>query len=104
MKELYLITIRGEEGIEKIVYPTINKEDAINTLNQILKELDESQKKYGEMWRNGEIDKLCDMLFEKKITQKELDYAHQDPDEYCIMKWNGENFSCNCTELKREKT
>jgi hypothetical protein len=100
VKEYYLIIRHGYEGIQEIVYPTDNKDDVILKFNSILENIKIAREKYG----NYESEDLIDMLLKKEITNKDIDYAkHNNPEDYCIYKWNGEKFGCACEELNVQK-
>jgi hypothetical protein len=107
LKELYVIVLCGCEGIDSLVYATLDKEDAVNAIktlkNDITKAIEHQNKVFEEFGseENEQWNTVWDrMYFNKEITNKEHDDAcFKDPDAYCIRKWNGIEFSCVCSEL-----
>ena len=110
MKELYVIVRCGYEGIEKLVYPTLSQDDAVNKIKELRKNITdaiEHKNKVLEEFGTGideNLDTIWDkMLFDKKITYEEYENSnHINPDSYCIRKWSGNEFYCACKELDVE--
>lgn len=118
--ELYLIFKCGYEGIERVLFPTHDPKEAASKIIEIRnaihsarqdrekfleihgKETDEHcldawDRHYFAIDEDGSISKE-----DKRIASDKFDYSKwQEPDAYCVQKWDEENkeFKCFCKEL-----
>ena len=108
MEEIFVIIQCGYEGIDKLVYATLNSTDAINKINELKQNIlaaREHRKQViaelgGDLNDSVNTDTDWDkLLYDNKITRQEYeDACCNDPDQYCIQKWDGETFKCVCQE------
>lgn len=119
---LYLVIKCGYEGIDELVFPTLDATEAANKVLEIRKKIDELQKRRIEVLEKfGKDDKgeyLHDAHYQDawdrmglpkgengtgEITSEEWDMGrHGEPDAYCVRKWDGNKFECVCKELNVE--
>ncbi len=113
---MYLVIKRGYEGIEELVYLTADKDDVINKINslkdvinkaklhkeQVIKDAgilnDEQLEKYID--EHEYEDPWDELQKSNKIELKEyMDGKWENPDDYCVLLWDGNEFKCCCQEL-----
>lgn len=96
MESLYLIIECGHEGIESILFPTQDPEEAKEKVIFLRKSIIEAKAKrhsFGE-------DKWKEMMNADEITWEEYERGeYGKADSYCAQKWNGQKFVCCCPEL-----
>ena len=110
MKEQYLIIKCGYEGIEKLSYLTDNPEDAKKKILSIRKDIQDNCDKVkdlgididGDYWELSE--KVGKLYIDEKISQEIYASFSDNPDQYCVQKWNGKDFECCCKELGVESS
>ena len=102
MKNLYLLIKCDYEGIEKIIFPSDDPNKIINELKSIRSKitlakerrnkLSDDEHKHHEMWSN---------LAENNEIDWETYYIgeYDKEEQYCILKWDGNEFKCYCKEL-----
>ena len=119
--KLYLIVEVGYEGIDELIFPTENPEEALNKVYEIRAEIISLDKRRievleaagkdenGDYKTDGMFSDAWDVMgLPKKDKTRELTsrewrlgkYGMQNLASYCIRKWDGENFKCCCEELK----
>jgi hypothetical protein len=119
---LYLVIRCGYEGIDELVFPTLDAKEASEKVLEIRKKIVELQKRRIEVLeRFGKCDDgqyKVDELFQdawdrmglpqkeggtREITSEEWYMGrYANPDAYCVRKWDGSKFECVCQELKVE--
>jgi hypothetical protein len=106
---IFVVIRCGYEGIEKLIYASADGKDAslmVKNLRQDIFNAREHRKKVFEEFGEGvdeEYNDVWDKMYcDKKITEKEWNDSHTEPDSYCVQKWDGQNFSCACKELDCE--
>lgn len=107
MNEIFIIIQCGHEGIEKLLFATTDKNEAINKVNElkskILIAIEHKNKILDEFGR--EEDENCNTYYDRMCMNQEISFEEydnatfQDPNAYCIQKWDGKEFSCVCNEL-----
>lgn len=119
---LYLVIECGYEGIERLVFPTLDAKEASDKVLEIRKKIIELQKRRFEVLekfgkdKDGEYleDEHCQDAWDRmglseksggtgELTSEEWKMGrHGEPDAYCVRKWDGKSFECVCKELKVE--
>lgn len=119
---LYLVIKCGHEGIEELVLPTVDSTEAANKVLSLRKQIVNLQKRRIEILEKHGKDEDGDYLEDEdcldawdkmgfptklggtgEITSEEHDLGkYGEPDAYCVMKWDGDKFSCACKELNIE--
>lgn len=109
IKEAYLVIEQGYEGIQGLLYLTLNAEEARDKVmelkNSIIKAKEHKAKVLEEFGSEQdenyytEWDRMC--IVHETIQFEEYDKAeYKNPDDYCVVKWDGTEFSgCRCTEV-----
>jgi len=108
MTENYLIIKCGYEGIDRLVYLTSYPSDAIEKINLLRKKVLDAIEKKNKIFaeRGEEVDENFDDIYDRMLSDGEIEWEeynlgkYEDPDSYCIQKWDGESFKCVCDELK----
>jgi len=111
--EFYLVIECGYEGIEKLIFPTTDPQEAANKVKEIRQEIAELQAQRAELLEKKpqlppeeQIEKedfedaWDKLLYDEGITQDQWEKGRfGKPDAYCVQKWDGKEFKCCCPEL-----
>jgi hypothetical protein len=107
--EIYTIIYVGYEGIDDLIYSTINKEDVILKIKSLKEFASEKKNKYNEFVKENsdktqeEIDDLIDNLIgiNNERFMELTDFT--DPDRYCVMVFkesiDDNGYTCCCEQL-----
>ncbi len=109
-KKLYVVIRCGYEGIESLVFGSLNGTEASNKVKSLRQDILNAvahRKKVLDEFGREEDENFSDawdrMYYEGKISNKEHDNSKfMEPDAYCVMKFDGDKFSCACKELDCE--
>lgn len=108
--EVFVVIQCGYEGIEGLIYATADGEEASAKVKSLREKILQAQERmkailaeHGEE-EDDEFRNYYDRMLEKdEITWEEYDNAkYNNPDSYCVQKWDGEQFKCVCKELDCE--
>ena len=105
MEEQFLIIKCGHEGIEKLCYLTINPKDVKDKILSLRKDIQDNRDKVKEFDIDPDCDewevkeKIGELYVNEKISQEVYTSFYDNPDQYCVQKWNGKEFECCCKEL-----
>ena len=107
MKEQFLIIKCGYEGIENLCHLTDDPKDAKNKILSLRKDITDKQNEVkdlgididldGDYWELSE--KVANLYVDEKISREVYQSFSDNPDQYCVQKWNGKEFECCCKEL-----
>ena len=105
MKEQFLIIKCGYEGIEDLCYLTNDSKDVIYKILSLRKDIQDNRDKVkdfdidldGDEWEVKE--KISELYVDEKISYEVYSSFSDNPDQYCVQKWNGKEFNCCCKEL-----
>ena len=107
MKGLYLLMYIGFEGIEKVLLPTMDKQEVLDKYNELRQEIIDAKEKRIEL--NLVEDENLDYADEWKRIMKLVDENPEyydiinksDMDDifYCIQQFDGNDFKCVCKDL-----
>lgn len=112
MESFFIIIQVGYEGIDGLLFPTTNPNEARDKIKQLRQEIVDALKhrdavlaEFGSEEDEDFHDAWERMYIDEKITYQEYHNSkYVKPDQYCIQKWDGENFTCCCKELGCEPT
>ena len=116
IKEAYLVVLCGCEGLEKLVYLTDDKDDAINKMKSLKEDILKAQA------HKEQVDKDAGILTDEDLYKYEKEHGYESPwdklhsdekitweewengsminvDDYCVRRWDGTKFKCVCKEL-----
>lgn len=104
--EIFVVIECGYEGIENLSYATTDSKLAVERTKSLRAEIlaaKEHKKKVLEEFGDEEDENCHDawtrMYLSGELDHKEHDLEYKDPDSICLQKWDGNKFSCACTEL-----
>jgi hypothetical protein len=103
--EHYLLIKCGYEGIEQLIMPSYEPNTLIDKINDIRNKImtaKEHRKRVNTeagQDENTVVDAWGDMYVAEEITGDEWDLGLEEPEAYCIQKWDGVCFNCCCREL-----
>ena len=105
MEKQFLIIKCGHEGIEKLCYLTNDPKDVKGKILSLRKDIQDSRDKLKDFGIDIDGDyfeiseQIAKLYIDGKINQKIYDSFSDNPDQYCVQKWNGKEFDCCCKEL-----
>ena len=102
--EAYLLIQCGYEGIEGLLHLSESKEEVISKINELRAEIKRVNYKIAELTKEFDVENIRELEIEDlvkagKITWEESHLSYTEADSYCIMKWDGKEFKCVCSEL-----
>lgn len=102
---IFVVIRAGHEGIEGLLYASVNKNDAIEEVRKLRKVIihDKAHREAvlqdseeGD-WNEDAWDRL---YYDEKIDDEtHANGAYEDPDAICIQEWDGKEFKCVCADL-----
>lgn len=104
---VYVVIKCGYEGIEGLIYSTLNADEAtekVKTLRDEILRAKSRMNKIIEEFGNEEDEDYNThydrMQLAGEISYEEYSMAKYDkPDAFCAQKWDGKSFGCACKEL-----
>ena len=104
---VFVVIKCGYEGIEGLIYATLNADDAtqkVKTLRDEILSAKSRMNKINEEFGEDEDEDYTThydrMQMNGEITEEEYSMAKYDkPDAFCVQKWDGKSFGCACKEL-----
>jgi len=107
---VYVVIKCGYEGIEQLVYATLNAEEVTEKVKTLRDEIlsaksrmNKINEEFGEEEDEDYNTHYDRMQISGEITWEEYSMAkYSNPNAYCAQKWNGKSFGCACKELNCE--
>jgi len=107
LSEIFVIIKYGFEGIDKLVYVTNSADDASDKVKSLRQEtLNAKERMQRILSEHGdEEDENFDNYYDRMLKKKEIEWSEyekakfENPDAYCVQKWDGQKFSCACQEI-----
>lgn len=95
-KPIFLVIQQGYEGIQELIYASTNVDSCLTRLKFIKADISLQKKRLLEVGK----EKWQEMFDNEEISFKEFSAGKWlDSDDYCLQKFDGENFACCCNEF-----
>jgi hypothetical protein len=107
---IYVVIKCGYEGIEGLIYSTLNADDASTKVKALRDEILSAKNRMNKINEEFGIEEdehfnthYERMYLAEEISCEEYSMAKYDnPDAFCVQRWDGEKFECVCKELDCE--